>query len=359
VVGLGLGLMTLTLLTLVRADLLESWQRTLPDDAPNRFLVNVQPEQRAPIGEFFARHGMAAPVLHPMVRGRLVEVNGRAVSRDDYVDDRARRLVNREFNLSWASAMQPDNVIVAGRWFTPQDAGRPVISMEEGIAQTLGLKLGDHLTYDIAGTRLAVEITSLRKVEWDSFRVNFFVVAPPGVLEAMPATFVTSMHLARERSPVMDELVRDFPNLLVIDVAAILDQVKRMMDQVVLAIEFVFLFSLAAGLLVLLAAVASTHDERVYDAAVLRTLGASSRQLRTAQAAEFLLIGAMAGLLAAAGASAVGYVLAKQVLNVPYAFSAWTWIAGLGVGAVGVMIAGLLGTAKVLRTPPMQVFRSG
>lgn len=357
VVGLGLGLMALTLLTMVRGDLLESWKKSLPENAPNRFLVNIQPDQVQPIRDFFAGNAMAPPELYPMVRGRLVDVNGRAISSRDYVDDRARRLVDREFNLSWARNMQPDNVIVEGRWFTDGDAGNPVVSMEQGIAESLGLKLGDKLGYDIAGTRLAVTITSLRTVEWDSFRVNFFVVAPPGVLEKAPASFVTSMHLPVERSLLMDELVRTFPNLLVIDVAAILTQVQRMMDQVVRAVEFVFLFSLAAGLLVLFAAVSSTHDERVFDAAVLRTLGASSRQLRSVQAAEFLLIGAMAGLLAAVGATAVGYVLAKQVLNVPYEFNAWIWLAGLGVGGIGVMIAGLLGTAKVLRTPPMQVFR--
>jgi putative ABC transport system permease protein len=275
------------------------------------------------------------------------------------VDDRARRLVDREFNLSWARQMQPDNAIVAGRWFAPADAGAPVLSMEEGIAETLGLKLGDRLAYDIAGTRLVFTITSLRKVEWDSFRVNFFAVTPPGVLEDSPASYVTSLHLPAARSAVMDRLVRDFPNLLVIDVAAILAQVQRMMDQVVKAVEFVFVFSLLAGLLVLFAAVATTHDERVFDAAVLRTLGASSRQLRAVQAAEFLLIGMMAGLLAAAGASAVGYALARQVLNVPYGFNGWIWLAGLGLGGIGVMIAGLLGTAGVLRSPPMQVFRAG
>ena len=357
VVGLGLGLMALTLLTLVRGDLLESWKKSLPENAPNRFLVNIQPDQVRAIQDFFSAHSMTSPELFPMVRGRLVDVNGRAVTSKDYVDDRARRLVDREFNLSWARTMQPDNVIVEGRWFAGDDAGKPLVSMEQGIAETLGLKLGDKLTYDIAGTRLTVTISSIRKVEWDSFRVNFFIVAPPGVLEKAPASFVTSMHLPATRATLMDELVRDFPNLLVIDVAAILTQVQRMMEQVVRAVEFVFLFSLAAGLLVLFAAVATTHDERVFDAAVLRTLGASSRQLRAVQAAEFLLIGAMAGLLAAVGASSIGYVLAKQVLNVPYAFNAWTWLAGLGVGGIGVMLAGLIGTAKVLRTPPMQVFR--
>jgi putative ABC transport system permease protein len=233
-----------------------------------------------------------------------------------------------------------------------------LLSVEDGIAKTIGVTLGDSLTYDIAGTRLTARIASLRKVAWDSFRVNIFVVAPPGVLEKFPASYVTSLHLPARQSVVMDDLVRRFPNLLVIDVAAVLAQVQRMMDQVVKAIEFVFLFSLGAGLVVLLAALASTHDEREFDSAVMRTLGASGGQLRAVLAAEFALIGAMAGLLAALGATAIGYVLADRVLNLPYVFDPWVWLTGMLTGAIGVTIAGLFGTAKVLRTPPMQVFRA-
>ncbi|MGH8760475.1 MAG: ABC transporter permease, partial [Burkholderiales bacterium] len=358
VIALGLGMMALILLTLVRSDLLESWQKSLPPDAPNRFLVNIQPDQVAEIADFFSGRELQPPALFPMIRGRLVEVNGKQVSSKDYVEDRARRLIDREFNLSWAEKMQPDNVIVAGRWFAASDAGKPLLSVEEGIAKTLGLKLGDDLTYDIGGSRLTAKIGSLRTVDWDSFRVNFFVIARPGVLERYPGSFVTSLHLPASRSVVMDEIVKRFPNLLVIDVAAILAQVQRMIDQVVRAIEFVFLFSLAAGLLVLFAAVSSTHDERVFDAAVMRTLGAASAQLRAVQVAEFLLIGALAGLFAAVGASAVGFILAKHVLSVPYSIDARVWLVGLVAGAIGVAIAGLLGTAKVLRTPPMEVFRA-
>ena len=358
VMALGLGLMALILLTLVRADLLNGWRNSLPADAPNRFLVNIQPDQVQAIAQFFAANNVAPPRLFPMVRGRLVEINGKPVSSRDYVEERARRLVDREFNLSWTQTMQPGNAIVAGRWFDRRDAGKALLSVEEGIAKTLGVEPGDSMTYDIAGSRLTAQIVSLRKVAWDSFRVNFFVIAPPGVLEKFPASYVTSLHLPAERSVLMDDLVRRFPNLLVIDVAAILAQVQHVMDQVVKAIEFVFLFSIAAGLLVLFAALGATHDEREFDAAVMRTLGASGRQLRAILAAEFALIGALAGLLAAVGASAIGFVLADQVLNLPYAINAWVWLAGLLIGAAGVTIAGLLGTAKVLRTPPMQVFRA-
>ena len=292
-----------------------------------------------------------------MVRGRLSAINGRAVSSLDYADDRAKRLVDREFNLSWANRLQRDNVIVAGRWFTDADRGRPLLSVEEGIAQTLGIHLGDRLTYQIGGNRLEASVASLRKVEWDSFRVNFFVVAPPGVLEAYPVSDVTSFHLPPERSALMDQLVRRFPNLLVIDVAAVLAQIQRLMDQVVQAVEFVFLFGLLAGLVVLFAAISATHDERVFDAAIMRTVGATRAQMVAAHAAEFATVGALAGLLAAIGASLLGWVLAARVLDVPYTVDPVVWLVGFAGGTVGVLLAGLAGTRRVLNTPPMQIFR--
>jgi putative ABC transport system permease protein len=357
VVALGIGILALVLLTLVRADLLASWRKSLPPDAPNRFLVNIQPDQVEALQALFAEQGVPAPPLYPMVRGRLIAINDRPVSSVDYAEDRAKRLVDREFNLSWAAQPQLDNVIVAGRWWTSAERGQPLFSVEEGIAQTLGIRMHDRLAYDVAGTRLEGRVGSLRKVQWDSFRVNFFVVSPPGTLDGYPASFVTSFHLPAERAALMDLLVKRFPNLLVIDVAAVLGQVQRIMDQLVRAVEFVFLFGLLAGLVVLFAAISATHDERVYDAAVLRTVGATGRQLLAAQAAEFVAIGALAGTLAAIGASALGMVLATQVLSVPYAIDPWVWGAGLIGGTLGVLLAGLAGTRRVLSTPPMEIFR--
>jgi putative ABC transport system permease protein len=364
VVALGVGILALVLLTLVRSDLLANWRQSLPPDAPNRFLVNIQPDQVEPLRAFFAQQGFAAPEMFPMVRGRLVAINGRPVSSLDYTEDRAKRLVDREFNLSWAERPQVDNVIVAGRWWTPaqRDASSfsaedGMFSVEEGIAQTLGIGMHDRLTYEIAGSRLEGRVSSLRKVEWDSFRVNFFVVSPPGMLRGYPVSYVTSFHLPVERGALMDQLVQRFPNVLVIDVASVLAQVQRIMDQLVKAVEFVFLFGLLAGLVVLFAAISATHDERVFDAAILRTVGATGRQMLSAQAAEFLAIGALAGLLASIGATALGYVLATRVLNVPYALDPWVWLAGLAGGTCGVLLAGLLGTRRILRTPPMEIFR--
>ena len=357
VVALGVGIMALVLLTLVRGDLLTSWKKTVPPDAPNRFLVNIQADQVAGLDTFFRDHAFPVPQIYPMIRGRLVAINGQSTSSANYSEDRAKRLVDREFNLSWTERLHPDNIIVQGKWWTPAENGKGLFSVEEGIAKTLGIRMGDRLTYEIAGKQIEGVVASLRKVEWDSFRVNFFVVSPPGVLDGFPTSYVTSFHLAAEQSALMDQLVKRFPNFLVVDVASILAQIQRMMDQVIRAVEFVFLFGLLAGLVVLFAAISATHDERVYDAAILRTLGATGRQMLSAHAAEFAAIGALAGLLAAIGASVLGWVLADRVLNVPYQFSAGVWLAGLIGGTAGVLLAGLAGTRRVLRTPPMEIFR--
>ena len=292
-----------------------------------------------------------------MVRGRLVRINERRVSAADFEEDRARRLIDREFNLSWATAMQADNEIVSGRWWGPSAVRTDQFSLEQGIAETLGVRVGDVLTFDIAGQPVAGTVTSLRKVDWDSFNVNFFVVAPPGLLERYAASYVTSFYLAPRQVDVLNALVQAFPNFLLIDVARIMAQVQKMMDQVAQAVQFVFLFTLLAGLVVLYAAIAGTQDERLYQATIMRTLGASRAQISRANLAEFAAIGALAGLIAAAGANALGTVLAIKVLNLNYGFNAAVWFAGIVSGAAGIAAAGYFGTRRVLDTAPVTVLQ--
>jgi putative ABC transport system permease protein len=356
VVALGIGMMALLVLTLVRHDLLEAWQTSLPPDAPNRFIVNIQPEQVESLRAFFVKHGMRQPELHPMVRARLTQINDRRVSSADYGEERARRLIDREFNLSWAGRMQSDNRLAAGRWWPEAQPG-PQFSVETGIAEALGMKLGDTLTFDIAGTPVSASVTSLRKVDWDTFNVNFFVVAPPGMLESYPATFVTSFYLPPGNQTLLSGIVREFPNFVLIDIAQVLGQVQKMMDQVARAVQFIFLFTLLAGLTVLYAAIASTQDERLYQATVMRTLGASRAQLRRAIVAEFAVLGALAGLLAAAGATAMGFVIATQVLNLDYTFNSMVWLTGAVAGAAGIAAAGYAGTRGVLNVAPLKALR--
>jgi putative ABC transport system permease protein len=356
--ALALGLMSLLLLTVVRGDLMHNWQASLPPDAPNQFLVNVLPDQVADARAELLRGIGIDVAFRPMVRGRLVAVNDAAVDTSKFADVRARRLAEREFNLSWTDVLPKGNRVSQGEFWKESDTGDSVgMSLEDGIAETLGVKLGDSLTFDIAGTRVAARVTSLRKVDWDSFRVNFFALFPPGPLDASPATYIAAFRAPAGSNAWLSPLVRKNPNILAIDIGEILRQVQGIVDSVSRAVEFVFLFTLAGGFLVLQAAIAATQDERKFDAAILRTLGASQRQLVSAQIAEFLLVGALAGLVAAAGATAIGWALAEYVFKFPFEFRALVWVYGIVGGALAVTLAGWLGTRETMNTSPLTVIR--
>jgi putative ABC transport system permease protein len=380
VVALALGGMALLLLTLVRGDLLQGWQDKLPPDAPNRFVVNIQPDQIQPMLDFFAREQLPPPQLQPMVRGRLVAINGQPVNGDSYPEPRARGLVEREFNLSYMEQMPEWNELVSGAWWASSrqgessQRGRPPgrdksnrgreaaptsgeLSVEEGIAQTLGIYLGDMLTYDVAGSRFSARVTSLRKVQWDSMRVNFFVIATPELLSDFPASHLTSFFLPPDKVRAGDALAREFPNVLVIDTGAIIAQVRHIMDQITQVMGAVFLFTLLSGFAVLYAALLATQDERTFEAAVLRTLGADGRYLRRLHLAEFTVLGGLSGLFAAAGAVLLGWVLARFVLEIPYQSSAVIWPIGVLGGIATVALAGWLGTRRLTVLPPLAILR--
>ena len=356
--ALALGLMALLLLTVVRGDLMRNWRASLPPDAPNQFLVNVLPDQIDAAREQLRATAHVDATFKPMVRGRLVAVNGAPFDASRFGETRARRLAEREFNLSWTDALPNGNRVVKGAfWNAAARGAEGGISLEDGIAETLGVKLGDALTFDIAGTPVTAKVTSLRKVDWDSFRVNFFALFAPGALDDMPATYIAAFRAPDAETGWLSALVQRFPNILAIDVAEILHQVQLIVEQVALAVEFVFLFTLAGGLLVLQAAIASTQDERRRDAAVLRTLGASQWQLQAAQIAEFLVLGALAGLIAAAGATATGWALADQVFSVRFDPDPRIWLYGIVGGALAVTLAGWLGTRATVRQPPLAILR--
>jgi putative ABC transport system permease protein len=345
-VALALGLTTLLLLTLAKDDLLAAWQAKVPPDAPNRFLINVQPEQRAAIAEFFGRAGLEAPRLEPMVRGRLASVNGRKVGPRDFPEERAQRLVEREFNISSRDDLPPGNRIVAGRWHAPGASAQ--LSVEQGLADNLNLHVGDELAFDIAGRPFVARIASLRKLDWDSMRVNFFVIAPDGSLDGQPTSYITSFHLPAGREALIGELVREFPNITVIDIAALVRQLQATLDQVARAVQLVFGFALLAGLVVLYAALQASAGERSHELAVLRALGGRRRQLRQALVAEFAALGAIAGLLAGLGATAIGTALARWVFQLDYLPTPGLLGAAVGAGMVGVTLAGLAATRSAL-----------
>ncbi len=359
VASLALGLTAILLLTITRGDLINAWRQAAPPDAPNRFVIGIQPEQLEPLREFFKTAGAPLPEVYPMVRGRLTELNGRPVSEQDYPDERAKRLVEREFNLSYMDVLPSHNQVSAGRWFDAKPRGEAEASVEEGIAKTLGLKLGDRLTYNAGGELFTARITSLRKLRWDSMKVNFFVVTPTWVLEKAPTSFITAFRLEPGTESLLDRLVRRFPNLTVIDISAALKQAQGIIDQVILAVQFVFLFALAAGLLVLYSALLATEDERRREGAIMRAFGASAAQVAGSQRAEFLVMGAIAGVLATLAASLISTLLAQRVFQLELPVNYGLWLYGPLAGVVLLSLNAWLSSRKVTRASPALVLREG
>jgi putative ABC transport system permease protein len=351
--ALSVGLLALVLLVLLRTDLISSWRQATPPDAPNRFVINVMPEQSDAFQKSLKTAGVDKFDWYPMIRGRLVAVNGKAVSPDDYTEDRAKRLVDREFNLSHARSNPPHNEIVAGKW-TEDEAG--AMSVEEGIAKTLGLKLGDSLRFDIGGLENEARITSLRKVDWGSMRANFFVMYPVAELPDVPATFMGAFK-APDTPGFDNALVHTYPNITNVDMTSTINQVQRVLDQVIRAVEFLFGFTLAAGLVVLFAAVTATREDRAREFAIMRAVGASSSLLRQVQRTELAGVGLLAGFLASIVASIVGWALARYVFEFAWTVSLWVPLLGALAGAVLALAAGWWGLRDVLRRPVVDTLR--
>ena len=359
VVALSIGLMAMLLLTVVRGDLLATWQNSVPSDAPNRFIINIQPEQRVAVADELQKLGIATELL-PMVRARLVQIGGRTVSPASYPEDeRVQRLIEREFNLSWRADMPDGNRSVAGQWFAPEQAGQGLASVEDGLAKTLGIGMGDELVFVVAGIEKKLRVTNLRKLAWDSMRVNFFVLAPPGVIDDAPASYITSFHLSPEQSAAASELVKRFPNLTLIDVDAVLRQLQNIVGQVASAVQFVFMFTLLAGAIVLYSALLTAFDERRYELAVMRAIGAQRRQLGLAMLVELAIIGALAGLFAAIGALVLGTLVSRQVFQLDLDYSIWLLPASALGGAMLSVAIGWLGIRRLLATPPLLALRQG
>lgn len=351
--ALSVGLLALVLLVLLRTDLISSWRKATPVNAPDRFVINVQPDQTQAFQDKLSQVGVKDYDWYPMIRGRLVAVNGREVSPQDYTDERAKRLVDREFNLS-ARATQPEhNAVVKGQW---QEGEKDAVSVEVGIAKTLGLNMGDRLRFDVGGVISEGRISSLRKVDWSSMRANFFVIYPVDNLPDVPLSYMAAFKTpdvpAFERN-----LLQQFPNVTSVDLRASLMQVQKVLDQVIRAVEFLFAFTLMAGLLVLTAAVTSTREERKREFAIMRALGATGRLLSQVQTAELMGVGLMAGFLASLVAELVGWGLARFVFEFEWTASLWVPVAGGLTGALLAWIAGWWGLAEVLRQPVSQTLR--
>ncbi len=359
VVSVALGLMAILLLTVIRADLLSAWRQSTPDNAPNQFIVNILPEQKDQVASLLTQHHVNNPQLYPMIRGRLVTVNRVPADAKNYESESAKRLIEREFNLSTMEQMQSHNRLVSGQWFHDSNSSeaRPEASVEEGIAKSLHLKLGDQLRFDIGGQQIDVTITSLRKLNWGSMQVNFFVIIDPHSAADLPQTWITAFHLPANNTSLVPTLSRQFPNLTIIDTGIILRQLEEMLNKIISAVEFLFLFTLACGLLVLYAALQSSQQQRLREVSLLRALGASERQLSKAQWIEYSLIGGVAGLLAASGAALISWVLARQVFEFEFQLSWYLWLLGTVGGILCALIGGWAGLRHILKHPPLLSLR--
>ncbi len=359
-VAFGGGLMLLLLLAFARDDLTHAWREGLPPGTPNYFLINIQPDEVKTLEAFLHRQGLEKPVLYPMVRARLSSHNGQSVQPHTYTDKRAQRLALREFNLSWSRELPPDNVLSGGRWWSGNTPAAPgVFSVEQGLADTLGIGLGDHLEFTVAGRPVTGTVANLRALEWGSFRVNFFVLTPPGMLEGFPATWISSFHLNPAQKSMLPALIQAFPSVTVVEVDALLNRAQALMGQAARGVEFLFFFTLLAGCCVILATIQASQDERRRECAILRTLGASRRRVRQGLLVEFLVLGLLAGTSAAAGATLLEGLLAREVFDIAYAPNPWLWLVGIAGGAGVIGILGLLGTRGVLSQPPLGTLRAG
>lgn len=350
-VAFGLVIMILLLLIMIRTDLLAAWQKQLPANAPNYFAVNIQAQEIEPLTQLLQQYQITPVGIYPMVRGRLTLLNSKPVQEAVPAKARSNNALHRELNLTWTNELPQDNKIMAGTW------GKG-LSMEAKLAKDLNIKLGDELTFQIGDQQIQGTIQSLRSVEWDSFRPNFYVIFPPGILDKQPATYITSFYVSSQNKAVLTNIVKNFPGMTVIDMAALLAQVRDLTNKMAWAIELILCFTLAAGFAVLYAALQASRDERTYESVILRTLGASSHRLRSGLAAEFITLGALAGLLGAIGASATTAILATQIFKLSYQLNLWYWLAGTVSGMILIGVAGLYGTRHILKQSPVAVLQT-
>ena len=355
----ALGIMMLLLLAVVRNDLLNDWRRSLPADTPNFFFINIPPDEHQAFTTFLEERGAQHARARPMVRARMTHINGKPIDGIKFATRRGREFANRDQNITWAETLGNDNTITAGHWFTPEEFSKPLVSVSTEYMEEMSLKLGDELQFDIAGETRAARISSVRDVKWDSFQPNFFLMFAPGLLEGSQGTWMTAVHLATSNPKTISDLVRRFPSVSVFNVDDLLRQVRAVIDKAVAAVQSVFLFTLLAGLVVLVAAVQASREERRYESAILRTLGAQRSTVLKGLLAEFAALGVLSGALAAAGASIAGVYIATRVLQIPYSADPWVWIYGLAGGGLLVCFAGWLATRSVVNQPPVLTLRGG
>ncbi|MAF83739.1 MAG: FtsX-like permease family protein [Gammaproteobacteria bacterium] len=357
IVAFALSINVLLLLTIVRSDILEEWKASLPEDAPNYFLVNIDPEQWPQMRTFFNDELGAVPEYLPFIRGKIVRISGTPIDDYKFPNEGGRFFTGQETNFTWQATLPDTNRITAGQWWGEDYVGEPQASLDERIAERLGVGVGDSLGLNVGGEELEVPITSLRAIEWDSMRPNFYLMLSPGEVQQLPQTIIAAVFVPPDRRLVLNQFVRAFPGVTVFDLEVIMGQVRMVIERASLSVQYVFLFTLLSGVIVLLAAVQATRDERRFESALLHTLGARRSKILQGIAVEFTALGCLAGGLAAFGAMAIGWVLAEQVFQLDYTLNPYLWLIGLILGSVVVGVTGTWATRKAVTEPPVAVLR--
>ncbi|HEK0906940.1 TPA: ABC transporter permease [Pseudomonas putida] len=354
----GLILLAMALVALLRAELLDNWQAQLPKDAPNHFALNILPDEREPFAQRLREVNATSAPLYPVIPGRLTHINDQPVQQLVSKESTGDRAVQRDLSLTWAAELPQGNALSQGDWWQtpPPTDGPPAVSVEAELAASLKLKLGDLLTFDIGGEHRQARVSSLRTVHWDSFQPNFYMIFQPGTLQGLPATYLTSFYLAPGHDTDVVALSRAFPAVTILQVDALLGQLRSILAQVTLAVEYVLLFVLAAGLAVLFAGLQATLDERIRQGALLRALGAGRTLLVKARRIEFGLLGAASGLLAALGCELITWALYRYAFDLHWAPHPWLLVLPV-LGAVLVGGAGVFGTRRALNATPLSVLR--
>ncbi len=355
ILAFSITLVAMVLSFTVRTDLIDNWQKQLPDNAPNHFALNIFPDQQAAFQQELQQQHIDGSRFYPVVKGRLVEINHTPVQQSVSKDTQGENATHRELSLTWTKDLPEENKIVAGNWWNNQQTG--LVSVEQKLADSLKIKPGDLLTFTVGSQQINATVASIRELRWDTMKPNFYMIFSPGTLDAYPSTFITSFYLPEIQKNVLNTLVKKYPGTTILEVDLILKQFKTILTQLTEAINYLLYFALMAGFTVLFAAVYATLDNRIYEGALMRTLGANRSLLRKTHIIEFFALGLISGLLAVLISEAIIYVLYTQVMHMDYRPSLYLWPVIPVAGALFVGIAGCWGVRHVLNKSPLRVLR--
>ena len=353
----GLSLMILMTILLLRTDLLNRWQGQLPDKAPNHFVINIQADEVEQVQNYFSSKGIKTEGLYPMVRGRIVKINNQDVYKAVPNKSKLDAALKRDLNLSWANKIQANNKLHEGLWWSPDDTGQPLISIEKGLASRLAVNIDDSLTFKIADKSITAVIKNIRTVQWDSFQPNFYIVFPDNVINEFPVSYISSFYIDASQKKILNNLINEFPTLTVLEIDAIMEQVKSIMEQVSTAVEYVMLFVLFAGMMVLIASMQASMDERINTTVMMRVLGAKKSFLKKTQLAEFSLLGLFSGLLAVIGTEAIAYLLYNKIFDLEFELHLWLIVSGPFVAVLLILMVSWFYMKKVTEQSPLKALK--